>query len=45
VDNQAFRRAVKELRRAGYGGDDIGVYLMVGLPEQRGKKLKGALLS
>ena len=35
VDNQAFKRAVKHLRRAGYSGEEIGVYVMAGLPEQR----------
>lgn len=35
VDNQAFKWAVKHLRRAGYSGEEIGVYVMAGLPEQR----------
>jgi radical SAM superfamily enzyme YgiQ (UPF0313 family) len=35
VDNQEFRQAIKNLRRAGYSGEEIGVYLMVGLPGQR----------
>ena len=35
VDDQAFKRAVKHLRRAGYSGEEIGVYVMAGLPEQR----------
>jgi radical SAM superfamily enzyme YgiQ (UPF0313 family) len=35
VDNQAFRQAIKNLKRAGYSGEEIGVYLMVGLPGQR----------
>jgi radical SAM superfamily enzyme YgiQ (UPF0313 family) len=35
VDNQGFRQAVKNLKRAGYSGEEIGVYLMVGLPGQR----------
>jgi radical SAM superfamily enzyme YgiQ (UPF0313 family) len=35
VDNQAFKRAVKYLKRAGYSSEEIGVYVMVGLPEQR----------
>jgi len=35
VDNRAFRQAIKNLKRAGYSGEEIGVYLMVGLPGQR----------
>ncbi len=35
VDNQAFREAIKQLKRAGYSGKEIGVYIMVGLPGQR----------
>jgi radical SAM superfamily enzyme YgiQ (UPF0313 family) len=35
VDNQEFQQAIKNLRRAGYSGEEIGVYLMVGLPGQR----------
>ena len=35
VDNQEFRQAIKHLNRAGYSGEEIGVYLMVGLPGQR----------
>jgi radical SAM superfamily enzyme YgiQ (UPF0313 family) len=35
VDNQMFREAIKNLKRAGYGDEEIGVYLMVGLPGQR----------
>ncbi len=35
VDNQEFREALKNLKRAGYSGEEIGVYLMVGLPGQR----------
>ena len=35
VGNSEFVRAVKNLKRAGYSGDEIGVYLMVGLPGQR----------
>ncbi len=34
VDNQEFRRAIKHLKRAGYSGEEIGVYIMVGLPGQ-----------
>jgi radical SAM superfamily enzyme YgiQ (UPF0313 family) len=35
VDNQAFKRAIENLKRAGYSKEEIGVYVMVGLPEQR----------
>ena len=35
VNNQEFRKAIKNLRRVGYSGEEIGVYLMVGLPGQR----------
>ncbi len=35
VDNQDFRQAIKHLKRAGYSGEEIGVYIMVGLPGQR----------
>jgi radical SAM superfamily enzyme YgiQ (UPF0313 family) len=35
VNNQEFREAIKNLKRAGYSGEEIGVYLMVGLPGQR----------
>ncbi len=35
VDNQEFRKAIKYLRRAGYSSEEIGVYIMAGLPGQR----------
>jgi radical SAM superfamily enzyme YgiQ (UPF0313 family) len=35
VDNQEFKQAIKHLRRAGYSGEEIGVYIMMGLPGQR----------
>ncbi len=35
VGNQEFQRAVKNLRKAGYSGEEIGVYIMAGLPGQR----------
>jgi radical SAM superfamily enzyme YgiQ (UPF0313 family) len=35
VDNQKFRQAIKSLKRAGYSSEDIGVYVMVGMPGQR----------
>src|SRR4030043_306270 len=35
VNNQEFQRAVKNLKRAGYSKEEIGVYIMAGLPGQR----------
>ena len=35
VDNQSFEEAVGNLRRAGYSEDEIGIYIMAGLPGQR----------
>lgn len=35
VDNQEFKKAVKNLKRAGYSGEEIGVYILAGLPGQR----------
>ena len=35
VDNQEFREAVKHLKRAGYSSEEMGVYILVGLPGQR----------
>jgi len=35
VDNREFRRAVKNLKKAGYAGEEIGAYIIVGLPGQR----------
>jgi radical SAM superfamily enzyme YgiQ (UPF0313 family) len=35
VGNQDFVMAIKNLKRAGYCGEEIGVYIMVGLPGQR----------
>jgi radical SAM superfamily enzyme YgiQ (UPF0313 family) len=43
VDNRAFRQAIKNLRRAGYSGEKIGVYLMVGLPGQRVGEVEEAI--
>lgn len=40
VDNPSFRRAVENLKRAGYRGRDIGVYLLAGLPGQTAEELK-----
>jgi radical SAM superfamily enzyme YgiQ (UPF0313 family) len=35
VNNQEFQPAVKNLARAGYSKEEIGVYIMAGLPGQR----------
>jgi radical SAM superfamily enzyme YgiQ (UPF0313 family) len=35
VDNLDFQNAVECLKRAGYRGEEIGTYIMVGLPGQR----------
>ena len=35
VNNQEFQRVVKSLKKAGYSGEEIGVYIMAGLPGQR----------
>jgi radical SAM superfamily enzyme YgiQ (UPF0313 family) len=35
VRNQELVRGVRNLKRAGYSGDEIGVYVMAGLPGQR----------
>ncbi len=35
VNNWEFQNAVKNLKRAGYSGKEIGVYIMAGLPGQR----------
>lgn len=35
VDNQEFKKAVKNLKTAGYSGEEIGVYILAGLPGQR----------
>jgi len=35
VDNREFEEAVRNLKQAGYLGNEIGVYVMAGLPGQR----------
>jgi radical SAM superfamily enzyme YgiQ (UPF0313 family) len=35
VDNHEFLSAIKYLKKAGYSGEEIGVYIMAGLPGQR----------
>jgi radical SAM superfamily enzyme YgiQ (UPF0313 family) len=43
VTNQDFRRAVENLRKAGYSGQEIGVYLMAGLPGQRADEVEDSI--
>jgi radical SAM superfamily enzyme YgiQ (UPF0313 family) len=43
VDNREFREAVKNLRKAGYRGEEIGVYLLAGLPGQRAEEVKAGM--
>ena len=40
VSNRDFQRAVRALKRAGFGGEAIGVYLLAGMPGQRIEELK-----
>jgi len=44
VDNQDFEKAIKSLKRAGYLGEEIGVYIMVGLPGQRAKEAEDSIV-
>lgn len=41
--NKEFEQAVKHLRHAGYESEDIGVYLMVGLPGQRVEEVRKSI--
>ncbi len=43
VDNQEFRQAVKHLKRAGYSGQEIGVYIMAGMPGQRAGEVEESI--
>jgi radical SAM superfamily enzyme YgiQ (UPF0313 family) len=43
VNNQEFLRAIKYLKRAGYTGQEIGVYIMAGLPGQRVGEVKESI--
>lgn len=40
ANNQEFQRAVKNLKRAGHSKEEIGVYIMAGLPGQRAGEVK-----
>jgi len=43
VNNQEFQRAIKNLRRAGYSREEIGVYIMAGLPGQRAGEVEESI--
>jgi hypothetical protein len=43
VNNQDFRLAVENLKKAGYAGQEIGVYLMAGLPGQRWEEVEDSV--
>jgi radical SAM superfamily enzyme YgiQ (UPF0313 family) len=43
VDNQKFKRAIKYLRKAGYSSEEIGVYILVGLPGQRVEEVRDSI--
>jgi radical SAM superfamily enzyme YgiQ (UPF0313 family) len=43
VSNKEFKNAVKNLKRAGYSGKEIGVYVMVGLPGQRAEEAEESI--
>jgi radical SAM superfamily enzyme YgiQ (UPF0313 family) len=43
VNNQAFGESVKNLRRAGYSREGIGVYVMAGLPGQRAGEVEESI--
>ncbi len=41
--NEGFRRAVRSLKKAGYAGEEIGAYLLAGLPGQRTAEVKESI--
>jgi len=43
VDNRAFERAVRHLNRAGYSAQEIGVYILAGLPGQRVEEVEESI--
>ena len=43
VDNQEFCWAVKNLKKAGYSAEEIGVYILTGLPGQRVKEVEDTI--
>lgn len=44
VDNAELREAVRHLREAGYKSDDIGVYLLCGLPGQTAEEAADSIV-
>jgi radical SAM superfamily enzyme YgiQ (UPF0313 family) len=43
VDNREFQQAINHLKRVGYSGEEIGVYIMVGLPGQRAGEVEESI--
>jgi radical SAM superfamily enzyme YgiQ (UPF0313 family) len=43
VTNQDFRHAVRALKKAGFAGEEIGVYLLAGMPGQRIEEVKESM--
>ena len=43
VNNEEFQRSIRNLRRAGYSKEDIGVYVMAGLPGQRVEEVRESI--
>ena len=43
MNNEDFQRSIRNLRGAGYSKEDIGVYVMVGLPGQRVQEVKESI--
>ena len=43
TNNKEFEQAVKHMRQAGYESEDIGVYLLVGLPGQGAEEVRRSI--
>ncbi len=43
VDNRSFQQAVRHLKKAGYSPDELGVYVMAGLPGQRWQEVEESI--
>jgi radical SAM superfamily enzyme YgiQ (UPF0313 family) len=43
VRNEELRNAVQHLRKAGYQTDDIGIYLLCGLPGQKAQEVRDSI--
>jgi radical SAM superfamily enzyme YgiQ (UPF0313 family) len=43
VSNTEFENAIENLKKAGYSGEEIGVYIMVGLPGQRAEEAEASI--